>query len=69
MKESPQAIIPIPQKLLLTIKETAIYSGIGENRLRSLADIPSCPFSLRIGTKWMIHRRKFEKWIESQKLL
>lgn len=60
MKET----VPIPQKLLLTIEEAAAYSSIGMNKLRSMADEPSCPFVLYIGRKRMIKRKEFEKYIE-----
>lgn len=60
MKET----VPIPQKLLLTIEEAAAYSSIGMNKLRSMADEPSCPFALYIGRKRMIKRKEFEKYIE-----
>lgn len=62
-------LVPIKDKLLLTVKEAAIYSGIGENRLYKIVDVPSCEFSVRIGSKWMLHRVKFEKWLAEQTIL
>lgn len=61
MKET----VPIPQKLLLTIEEAAAYSNIGMNKLRTMANEPSCPFVLYIGKRnRLIKRREFEKYLE-----
>lgn len=65
-KVSPYELVPIKDKLLLTIKEAALYSGIGEGRLYKLVDVPTCEFVVRIGSKWMIHRQKFEVWLSEQ---
>lgn len=51
-KVSPYELVPIKDKLLLTIKEAALYSGIGEGRLYKLVDVPTCEFVVRIGSKW-----------------
>ncbi len=56
--------IPIWQKSNLTIEEAAAYSGIGVNRLRELTNVDSCPFVLWVGTKRLIKRRKFDKFVE-----
>lgn len=64
---APYTLVPIKDKLLLTIKEAALYSGIGQNRLYQVVGVPNCPFSVRIGSKWLIHRQKFEQWLAEQK--
>lgn len=56
--------VPIKDKLNLTFEEAAAYSNIGINKLRSMADEPSCPFVLYIGKRKVIKRRKFERYIE-----
>ena len=43
--------VPIPEKLLLTIKEAAIYSNIGINRIDSMLREDGCPFVLFVGSK------------------
>ena len=43
--------VPIPEKLLLTIKEAAIYSNIGINRIDSMLREDGCPFVLFVGGK------------------
>lgn len=64
---APYALVPIKDKLLLTIKEAALYSGIGKNRLYQVVGVPNCAFSVRVGSKWLIHRQKFEQWLAEQK--
>lgn len=58
--------IPIWEKLLLTLEEASIYSNIGINRIRSIADEPTCPFVLFVGNKKLIKRKEFEQFL-SQK--
>ena len=61
-KAKPEGI-PIPLKLNLTIKEAAEYSNIGTNRLESWLREPGCPFVLFIGTKKLVKREPFEKYL------
>lgn len=56
--------VPIKDKLNLTIEEAAAYSNIGINKLRSMADEPSCPFVLYIGKRKVIKRKAFERYLE-----
>lgn len=63
MKETPR--VEIKDKLNLTIEEAAAYSNIGVNRLRTMADEPSCPFVLYIGKRnRLIKRKEFERYLE-----
>ena len=48
--------IPIWEKANLTIEEAAAYFGIGTNKLRE--------FVIWVGTKRLIKRKKFEKYLE-----
>lgn len=57
--------VPIPQKLALTIPEAAAYSNIGINKISSMLREPSCPFVLYVGTKRLVKREEFEKYIHS----
>lgn len=61
MKET----VPIPQKLLLTIEEAAAYSGISETTLRGRLKDGNYDFILKNGTKTLIKRRLFERYLES----
>ena len=57
--------IPIWEKTTLTLEEAAAYSGIGINRLRDLTNEKNCGFVLFVGTKRLIKRKLFEKFLES----
>ncbi len=56
--------VEIKDKLNLTIQEAAEYSNIGVNKIRSMADEPSCPFVLYIGKRKVIKRKEFERYLE-----
>ena len=58
--------VPIWEKANLTIEEAAAYFGIGTNKLRAMTDGESCPFVRWVGSKRLIKRRKFEKFLEEQ---
>lgn len=62
MKQTPR--VEIKDKLNLTIEEAAAYSNIGVNKIRSMADEPSCPFVLFIGKRKVIKRKEFERYLE-----
>lgn len=51
------------EKILLTIKEFAKVSGLGETCIRSLVRVQGFP-ALKNGRKYMIHRRAADKWLE-----
>ena len=61
MKET----VPIKDKLNLTIAEAAAYSGISERTLRDRLAEGDYNFILKNGTKTLIKRRLFEKYLES----
>jgi len=44
-------------------KEAAEYSNIGQNRISGLLKEPRCPFVLYVGTKKLVKRKEFEKFI------
>ena len=55
--------IPIKDKFLLTIREAAEYSNIGINKIDSMLRTPNCPFVLYVGTKKLVKRKEFERYI------
>ena len=57
--------VPIWEKSNLTLEEAAAYSGIGINNLRTLSDEEDCNFVLWVGSKRLIKRRAFDRFIES----
>lgn len=63
MRETPK--IEIKDKLNLTIKEAAAYSGISERVLRDKLATEEYNFILKNGTKTLIKRRLFEEYLES----
>lgn len=48
----------------LTLTEAAEYFNIGENKLREITNNHNCNFVLVIGTKRLIKRKEFEKYLE-----
>ncbi len=56
--------IPIGEKANLSLEEAAAYYGIGINKLRALTDTDRCPFVLWVGSKRLIKRKSFEKYLE-----
>lgn len=57
--------VPIKDKLNLTIEEAAAYSGISERVLRDRIAESDYKFILKNGTKTLIKRKLFEKYLES----
>ena len=55
--------VPIYKKLTLSVKEAAAYSSIGETQIRYMLKQPNCPFALYIGSRVLIKREAFEKYI------
>ena len=60
-----EAMVPIENKLALTVREAAEYSNIGINRLDRMLREPNCPFVLYVGTKKLVKRKEFEKYISN----
>ena len=56
--------IPIWEKSNLTLTEAAEYFNVGEHKLREITNNHKCNFVLFIGTKRLIKRREFEKYLE-----
>ena len=66
MEDENSKAIPIWEKVTLTVEEAAEYSGIGRNKIRELTDKPFCTFVLYNGTKRMIKRKEFEKYLTAE---
>ena len=66
MNEITQDKVAIENKYALTVKEAAEYFNIGEHRIRELTDQKDCPFVLWVGSKRLIKRNVFEKYLEKQ---
>jgi excisionase family DNA binding protein len=55
--------IPVWEKVNLTIKEAAEYSNVGINRIEELLKQPTCSFVLYVGTKKLVKRKEFERFL------
>ena len=56
--------ICLSEKILLTIEETNVLTGIGINALRELTRRPNCDFVICVGAKKLIKRKRFEAFLE-----
>lgn len=63
MKEAPK--VEIKDKILLSIEEAAAYSGISVTTLRERIREGNYDFILKNGTRTMIKRRGFERYLEN----
>ena len=63
MRENNKPVIPICEKLALTVREASEYSNIGINRLEELLKDPRCKFVLYVGKKKLVKRKEFEQFI------
>lgn len=62
--DSINSKVPVWEKFALTIQEAAIYFNIGEKKLRKLTDEHwDDGFVFQNGTKVLIKREKFEKFL------
>ena len=50
-------------KVLLSVREASEYFNLSEKTIRRLSDAPDCPFVLFVGSKRMIKRELFYKYI------
>lgn len=58
--------VPIQNKAVLTIHEAAEYTNIGINKISSMLRQPNCPFALFVGTRKLVKRKEFEKFLSEQ---
>lgn len=62
--------IPIWKKYALSVEESAAYFQIGENKLRSLIkDNQRADYLLWVGSRVLIKRVKFEKYVDQLKFI
>lgn len=58
--------IPIWEKANLTLDEAAAYFGIGVNKIRDITNDEDCKFVLWVGSKRLIKKKLFEKYLDEQ---
>lgn len=63
MRSKPK--VEIKDRILLTVEEAAAYSGISETTLRGRIREGEYDFILKNGTKTMIKRKGFERYLEN----
>ena len=59
--------IPIWEKYMLTVDEVVQYFGIGEKKIRMLISEhlnSECCFTVQVGCKSLINRKKFEAFLD-----
>lgn len=56
--------VPIWEKVNLTLEEAAVYSGIGQNKLREITNDPRCDFVLWVGSKRLIKREQLVAYLK-----
>lgn len=60
-------VVPLNEKLNLTVEEAALYTGIGQKVIRKMLSEPGCPFFLKMGEhKFLVRREEFEKYLKSK---
>ena len=57
--------VPLWEKPNLTLEEASSYFNIGINKLRELSNANNCDFVLWIGTKRLIKRKLFERFLNA----
>ena len=57
--------VPLWEKPNLTLEEASSYFNIGINKLRELSNADNCDFVLWIGTKRLIKRKLFERFLNA----
>lgn len=63
------APIRVVEKINLTIQEAVEYSNIGETTIRKLLHEKGCPFLLKVGSRHLIKRKEFEKYLDRKHYL
>ena len=59
-----ELVLPVWQKMNITLEEAAEYTGIGKTKLRELSDKEDCFFVLWNGAKRLFKRKKLEEYLE-----
>ena len=58
-------MVPLWQKLTLSVAEASELSGIGQKKIRKLAEDPLCPFVLFVGKNIRIKREQFNEYLKN----
>ena len=63
MKDSKK--VRLNEKALLNVQEMMIYTGWGENTVRSELNHPKCTYVVRKGNRLYANRKLLDKYLES----
>ena len=67
-KKGKKQLVPVWEKYMLTVYEASQYFGIGEKKIRTMIaenmDTEFC-FTVQVGNKCLINRRKFENFLNT----
>lgn len=47
-------LVPVWERIAISLEETAAYSGIGVRKLRDMTDKPECNYVIWVGNRRMI---------------
>lgn len=61
-RERGNVIMSLSDKRLLSMDEFAIYTSMGANKTRELAEISGALF--RAGRRLLVDRKKFDQWCD-----
>ena len=56
----------INERALLNINELCDYLGIGKTKARELLKTPRNGFSLKLVSKWYVHKDRLDAWLLNQ---
>lgn len=51
-------LVPVWERITISLEEAAAYSGIGVRKLRDMTDKPECNYVIWVGNRRMIKRKK-----------
>ncbi len=63
-EQQKELLVPIKEKYMLTLKESAAYFNINEKRIRRLLDDHPGELGLFNGAKVLVNRAKFEEFLD-----
>ena len=63
-KEEKLEVAPLWERPLLTLQETAAYTGIGVDKLREFSEGEGSDLVLWVGSRRMFKRKKLEEYLE-----
>ena len=56
-------LVPVWERITISLEEAAAYSGIGVRKLRDMTDKPECNYVIWVGNRRMIKRKKFDETV------